>query len=190
VHRVQYFTACSLDGFVADDHASLEWLYEVPHDASDTSWDEWFPGIGALVMGATTYEWAIGQHQLVDDPSPWRSWYGERPTWVFTHRDLPRIPGVDLTFVSDDLPAVYREVSSQIGDSDIWLVGGGDLAGQFYDADLLHEIHLGITPVFLGGGTPALPRRITSRRLRFRSAELIGQRVRVLLDVQPASEPA
>jgi len=41
-----------------------------------------------------------------------------------------------------------------------------------------------MTPVTLGGGAPLLPRRITSKELAFRSAELIGQRIRILLEVR------
>jgi dihydrofolate reductase len=57
--------------------------------------------------------------------------------------------------------------------------------GQFFDAGLLDEIILGMTPVTLGKGAPLLPRRITSKNLAFRSAELIGQRVRIVVDVWP-----
>ena len=67
------------------------------------------------------------------------------------------------------------------------MVGGGDLVGQFDDAALLDEIHMHLTPVVLGAGAPLLPRRITSDRLRFRTAGLSGQRLNVVLDVeQPA----
>src|SRR4051812_44587929 len=35
--RVAYFTACTLDGFIADEHDSLDWLFEVPHSDDDAS---------------------------------------------------------------------------------------------------------------------------------------------------------
>jgi dihydrofolate reductase len=57
--------------------------------------------------------------------------------------------------------------------------------GQFYDANLLDEIILGMTPVTLGKGAPLLPRRITSENLAFRKAELLGQRLRIVLDATP-----
>ena len=49
---------------------------------------------------------------------------------------------------------------------------------------VLDEIILGMTPVTLGKGAPLLPRRITSKNLAFRTAELIGQRVRIVVDVR------
>ena len=72
-------------------------------------------------------------------------------------------------------------------DTNVWVVGGGDLVGQFDDAGLLDEVWLGLTPVFLGAGAPLLPRRITSERMSFRRVRQTGQRVRVVLDVSRRS---
>ncbi|HEV2373523.1 MAG TPA: dihydrofolate reductase family protein [Streptosporangiaceae bacterium] len=181
---VQYFTACTLDGYIADENNSLDWLFDVPHAVGDGYWDAWFPEVGALVMGATSYEWMIEHDQMVMNPGKWHEYYGDRPGWVFTHRDLPQIPGVQISFVSGDVRPVYEQVAAQLGGANIWLVGGGDLVGQFYDAGLLDQIVLGVTPVTLGKGAPLLPRRITSEHLSFRQARLIGQRVRIVLDIR------
>ena len=51
------------------------------------------------------------------------------------------------------------------GDRNIWLVGGGDVVGQFADRDLLDEVIVGIAPVTLGGGAQLLPRRLTAADL-------------------------
>jgi dihydrofolate reductase len=181
--KVVYFTACTLDGFIADEHDSLEWLYEVPHSEDDGSWDEFIDRVGVLVTGTTSYRWGLERY-FTEHPEQWQEFYGDRPQWVFTHQDLPGIPGVDVRFVSGDVAAVYDELVAAAGGRDIWVVGGGDLVGQFDDAGLLDEISLGMTPVTLGAGRPLLPRRITSRRLRFREAQQIGQRVRIVLDVE------
>lgn len=77
---------------------------------------------------------------------------------------------------------------TRLADADVWLVGGGDLVGQFHEADLLDEIILGMTPVTLGRGAPLLPRRITSRQLAFRTVELIGQRLRVVIDARAGAD--
>ncbi len=195
VRKVQYFTACTLDGFIADENNSLDWLFESPHDGDDTSWDEFIGPVGALVMGATTYEWMVDHDDLLDHPEKYAEYYGERPCWVFTHRDLPPIPGAPLTFVSGDVTPVYDDIVRTIPDGNIWLVGGGDLVGQFDDAGLLDEVWLGMRPVFLGAGAPLLPRRITSKRLQIREVRHTGQQLRMILDVsrpkreQPATRP-
>ncbi len=181
--RTQYFTATSADGFIADQDNSLDWLFEVPHDEDDGGWDTFIAGVAVLAMGATTYEWMIDRHDMLAEPQQWRNFYGDRPGWVFTHRDLPAIPGVDIRFTAD-VEKAYAEMGEVAGDRAIWLVGGGDLVGQFDDAGLLDEILVSVTPVFLGSGAPLLPRRITSRRCTIREAHQIGQRVRIAFDVR------
>ncbi len=109
--KVQYFTATTLDGFIADADNSLDWLFVVERDEGDSSWEEFIGGVGALVMGATTYEWVLGHEpEMLEGPEKWRSYYDDRPCWVFTHRELPRIPGIELTFVQGDVRPVYDEI--------------------------------------------------------------------------------
>ena len=91
---------------------------------------------------------------------------------------------MQISFVSGDVRPVYEQIAAQLSGASIWLVGGGDLVGQFYDAGLLDQIILGMMPVTLGRGAPLLPRRITSEHLSFHAAELIGQRVRMVLDIR------
>ena len=191
VTRTQYYTATSADGFIADEHNSLDWLFEVgrgaevdPADSREDEWDEFIGGVGSMAMGATTYEWVLDHEDLLENPQRWHDYYGDRPAFVFTHRDLPPIPGVDLRFVSGQVSGVYDDLVAAAAGRNIWVVGGGDLVGQFDDAGLLDEILLNVTPVFLGAGAPLLPRRITSERVTVREARQAGQRVRIVLDVR------
>ena len=191
VTRTQYYTATSADGFIADEHNSLDWLFEVgrgaevdPADSREDEWDEFIGGVGSMAMGATTYEWVLDHEDLLENPQRWHDYYGDRPAFVFTHRDLPPIPGVDLRFVSGQVSGVYDDLVAAAAGRNIWVVGGGDLVGQFDDAGLLDEILLNLTPVFLGAGAPLLPRRITSERVTVREARQAGQRVRIVLDVR------
>jgi dihydrofolate reductase len=56
----------------------------------------------------------------------------------------------------------------------VWIVGGGELAGQFYDQGLLDEMFVQIGSVTLGAGKPLLPRSITSPPLRLLSVRAVG----------------
>lgn len=183
--RVVYFTAATLDGFIADEHDSLDWLFEVPHGEDDGTWDAFIGRVGVLVMGATTYQWVLDRH-FTEHPEQYHDFYGERPLWVFTHRDLPGVPGVDVTFARDDVQASWEDLAAAAGGGDVWVVGGGDLVGQFDDAGHLDEIQVHLTPVVLGAGRPLLPRRITSSRLSFREGAVVGQRCNLTLDVARA----
>jgi dihydrofolate reductase len=186
--KVQYFTATTLDGFIADEHNSLDWLFAVERDDADQSWQEFIGGVGAMAMGATTYEWVLGHEpDMLRSPARWREYYQDRPCWVFTHRELPRIPDIDLRFVRGDVRPAYEAMVAARPGENVWIVGGGELVGQFDDARLLDEVRLGLTPVTLGAGAPLLPRRITSQRLRLRTVERNGQLVNLVYDVRAES---
>ncbi len=60
------------------------------------------------------------------------------------------------------------------GTKNIWIVGGGDLAGQFYDARLLDEIIVQVGSVTLGRGKQLFPRRVTDPPLRLISTRQVG----------------
>ena len=184
--RVQYFTATSADGFIADQDNSLEWLFEVPRERND-AWERFIGGVAVMAMGATTYKWVLDHDRLLDNSGQWQEYYADRPCWVFTHHDLPPVPGADLRFVSGDVVEVHAQMAQAADGGNVWLVGGGDLVGQFDDAGLLDEIHLGLQPVFLGGGAPLLPRRLASDRVTLRVAQQVGQTLRIVYDVESRS---
>ena len=170
--KTQYFTATSIDGFIADENNSLDWLFEVDStEQSPDRFEAFFSGVGAMAMGATTYEWVLGHEQLLDNPSKWQDYYGATPCWVFTHRTLPPIPGADLRFVHGDVATVHEQMTAAARGKNIWIVGGGELVGQFADQGLLDEIQLGIAPVMLGAGAPLLPRRLTGSALTLSAVE-------------------
>ncbi len=157
--RTQYYTATSIDGFIADQNNSLDWLDEVDSRGEDR-FTPFFAGIGAFAMGATTYEWVLANSTMLTEPEKWHEFYGDIPAWVFTHRELPPVPGANLTFVSGDVRAVHAGMVTAAAGRNIWLCGGGQLVGQFTDAGLLDEVILGVAPIALGGGAPLLPRRV------------------------------
>ena len=156
-----YFTASSVDGFIADPDHSLSWLLSRDVDsAGPMGYDAFLTRIGAVVMGSSTYAWLL-RHEYAGDPGS-KPWVYELPTWVFSSRDLPRVAG-DLRFVSGDVAAHHPAMVEAAGERDVWVVGGGDLAGQFADAGLLDDVWVQYAPVALGAGAPLLPRRLELR---------------------------
>ncbi len=159
VALTRYYTATSLDGFIADESHSLEWLFTRDQDhAGPLNYADFIARVGALAMGATTYEW-IHDHEFSGKPPAEWVWPYEIPCWVFTHRELPVVPGAAITFARDDVASVHSTMVEAAGGKDVWIVGGGDLAGQFADAGLLDEVIVYIAPVTLGAGAPLFPRR-------------------------------
>lgn len=145
--RFRYYTATSLDGFLADAHDSLDWLFVQQHDASGPGdMDAFMAQVGVLVMGATTYEWIVEHEQSRGEPWPY-----SQPSFVFTHRDLDPVHE-SITLVAGE-PAEHRDalIDAAAG-KDVWMVGGGDLAAAFATAGMLDEILVGVAPVTLGSG--------------------------------------
>jgi dihydrofolate reductase len=171
--KTQYYAAASLDGFIATEDDSLDWLFPLG-DFNSSSYPQFIAEVGALVMGATTYEWMLRNADAVIAESgvPWPY---TQPAWVFTHRTLPRIDGGDIRFVEGDVRPVHAAMRTAAGGKNIWIVGGGNLAGQFYDAGLLDELILQIGSVTLGKGKPFFPRQVLSPTLRLLSVHQMGE---------------
>jgi dihydrofolate reductase len=140
---VTLHVVASVDGFIAKKDNSISWMdspeyaYEkgVVEDGSDV-----VQSIDCYVLGARTYEHAL---EL--------GWpYGDTPTVVVTHRELPR-KKKNVEFYSGDLTRLVREIlAPRYGN--IWMVGGAVLAQSFLKLGLVDEIRLMIAPVTLGEG--------------------------------------
>ena len=185
--RTQYYTATSIDGFIADADNSLEWLFALRQsEAGKQEYPAFIAEVGAIAMGSTTYEWILRHTAALTTPTAWEY---EQPTWVFTSRDLPAVPGADLRFVAGAVIPVHDQMVEAAAGLNVWVVGGGDLVGQFADAGRLDDLILGVGSVFLGAGAPLLPRRITPPALRLVDARMDGEDF-VTLRYELASGPA
>lgn len=170
--KTQYYTATSLDGFIATLDDSLEWLFQLG-ELEETSYPSFIKDVGALAMGSATYEWML-RHVIGPEAKDRRPWPYQQPTWVFSSRTLPAVSGADIRFTRGDVRPVHREMAEAADGKNIWLVGGGDLVGQFHDQGLLDEIWVQIGSVTLGSGKPLLPRAITTPPLKLVSARMVG----------------
>ena len=187
--KTQYYTASSLDGFIADPRNSLDWLFQFGSDMTD-DYDGFIRDVGAIAMGSTTYEWILA-HDLLLDPARPKPWPYAQPTWVFTTRELTRLPGADVRFVRGDVRPVHAEMVRAAAGRNVWVVGGGELAGQFHDHGLLDEIVVTIASVTLGGGAPLLPRAIVTPPLRLLSVRAYGDAfAQLTYEVRRAPAPA
>lgn len=175
--KTQYYTASSLDGFIADPGHSLDWLLQFGQP-EDLDYREYIRDVGAIAMGSTTYEWILANHVRAGSAQG-QPWPYEQPVWVFTTRALPGVRGkdgpADVRFVRGDVRLVHRQMIEAAGGKNVWIAGGGELVGQFHDAGLLDEIIVAIASVTLGGGAPLLPRKITTPPLKLMSAKAYGE---------------
>jgi dihydrofolate reductase len=170
--ETQYYAASSLDGFIAAPQDSLDWLFQFGR-AGATSYPSFIREVGAIAMGSATYEWILRNQVQVggDEPKPWPY---TQPAWVFTSRSLSTVPDSEIRFASGDVRPVHSQMADAAAGKNLWILGGGELVGQFYDHGLLDELIIQVASVTLGSGSPLLPRAITTPPLRLLSVTAYG----------------
>ncbi|MGB0652072.1 MAG: dihydrofolate reductase family protein [Thermoplasmatota archaeon] len=165
----RFYTATSLDGFLATDDDSVDWLDALPQPSEDT-YAPFIETVGAICMGSATFEF-LERHMAQGNPWP----YQDHPVCVFTSKPRQAPEGADVRFASGDVPPVHAEMvaaAETAGKPDVWVCGGGGLAAAFLEAGLLDELILTVAASTLGSGKPLLP---TAVRLRFTSARMLGE---------------
>jgi len=139
-----YMFAMSLDGFIAREDGSFDWLENFPADA-DFDFPAFEDSVTGIVMGRGSYEAARRHEQW-----PYARW----PTLVATRRPVADLPANTESFAGS-ADAMLERLRGMGAGGRIWMFGGGDLARQFMEAGLLDTIEVGIIPVVLGSGIPA-----------------------------------
>jgi dihydrofolate reductase len=131
--------ACSLDGYIAREDGSIDWL---PTDGGDFGMKKFMDSIDTVLLGRTTYE----QILTFDCDYP----YADKKSYVFSSKPGENKDGVE--FVSDMVNFSKKIV--ELPGKDIWLVGGGQIISSFLKAGLIDEIILSKLPVVIGSGIP------------------------------------
>jgi dihydrofolate reductase len=139
----------SLDGMIAKKDNSVSW-FETPDyykrgvTLQDT--EEFLKTIDCYLMGSRTYEHAL-------ELSKSYGWaYGDTPTIIITHRNLP-IDRQNIEIYSGDLTKLVNE-RLKPNHKNVWVVGGAILVKDFIRLKLADEIRLSVMPIILGDGTP------------------------------------
>lgn len=151
MRKVIYGVGISLDGYIARPDGSVDFLF-MP---KDYSMGPFFRRIDAAVMGRKTYE--VGLQMSGGDTF---NGYGLK-CYVFSKKQKAG-ERKGVTFVRE---SPRQWLANQQGQKakDIWLMGGGELARDFLQEDLVDELYLGIVPTLIGEGIHALPARFPQR---------------------------
>lgn len=164
MRSVYFYGAMSLDGYLADDHDGLQWLFDTDLSGQST-YPDFEKHIDTLVMGRATYETTLSI--LGDEP-----FYPGMRKVVFTHANRLAVP--ETEFVSGDVVSVVKNLQQQSG-SGIWIVGGGQLVATLLEADVISELWVQIAPVLLGHGKRLFPEGDYSHRLDFLDQTQMGE---------------
>jgi len=139
--EVVAYVAVSLDGYIADEGGSVDFLNDF--GSPEFGFDEFFTGIGALVMGSKTYEQVLG----------WGWPYGDTPGLVLTSRDLEIPDGAAITFTSISTGDAIRRYAEHV-ETRLWVVGGGQVITEGLDRGAIDTLELYVMPKVLGAGVP------------------------------------
>jgi dihydrofolate reductase len=160
--RIKLYIACSLDGFIAREDGSIDWLTKYENNPeTDYGYSEFYASIGTVLMGRKTYEQILG---FGDWP------YREKKTYVFTRQKEPLRREKSVEFVSGDVGEFVRRLKENT-DEDIWLVGGSQLIKVFLEENLVDDMIVFVVPIILGDGIPLFDRIGREIRLRLVKTE-------------------
>jgi dihydrofolate reductase len=135
------YLAVSLDGFIAEADGSVTFLDDF--GSGEYGYEDFIDGVGAAVMGSTTYEQVLGF-----------GWpYGDTPTLVLTSRELEVPDGADVTFSNERTGEAIRAFAHTTKKR-IWVIGGGKVVTAALQARVVDTLELYIMPIALGRGIP------------------------------------
>jgi dihydrofolate reductase len=151
--EIRLYVATSIDGFIADEHGSVDWLAPYPNDP--VLFERFTRDIGTIVSGRTTY-----------DQGRDLGWPPGIPTIVVTSRPLQPAPSVSA--FGGALPTLIADLRA--AERDVWVIGGGRLMAAFLDAGAVDRMAIFVIPIALGRGTPLFAGLERRHGLRFVSA--------------------
>ena len=158
---IKLYIACSLDGFIAREDGSIDWLTEYENNSeTDYGYSEFYSSIGTVLMGRKTYEQVLG---FGDWP------YGEKKSYVFTRQNEPLRREKYVEFVSGDVGEFARRLKENT-EEDIWLVGGSQLIKVFLEEDLVDDMIVFVVPIILGSGISLFDR--IGREIRLKTGRV------------------
>lgn len=167
------FIAASLDGYIATEDDSLDWLFKIDGEG-DNGYSEFYDTIDTILMGKRTYDWIV---EKVEGDFP----YKNKQCYVFSTSESGKNENVE--FVNQDILEFTNAIKNLDG-GNIWLVGGGNLIHSFVKARVIDEMIITIAPTLLGRGIPLFKRNDFEMELTLKSMRRFNQFVELRYEVK------
>lgn len=147
--EIHLFIATSLDGFIAREDGSLDWLVNIPNPSqTDHGYNEMIENTDVIVMGRKTYDEILGFG--IEWP------YENCKTFVVTGKP-DFVPSTANTFVLNKIDSEVVDFLKNQSNKNIWLTGGGSLVTQFLNLGAIDEMSISMVPIILGKGIRLFP---------------------------------
>lgn len=161
--RLRYNVAASLDGYIASPDGSTTWIIE------DPTID--FPALYAefdyFIMGRKTYQ--VMQSFGANNPLSKRP----KESVIVASRTMNQHHFPDVTVIQGNVLDYIRRLKTNDG-KDIWLMGGGQLAAQCLEAQLVDTVEIAVMPTLLGTGINLISSIPQSIKLHLSSSTSLG----------------
>ncbi|MFE8700109.1 dihydrofolate reductase family protein [Cytobacillus sp. FJAT-54145] len=141
--KVVLYIATSLDGFIAAEDESLDWLFRVEGEG-DNGYSAFYETVDTILMGRKTFDWVM-QHENGNFP------YANKECYVFTKSVIQ--DSQHVKFINEDIVSFTNHLKSRNG-KNIWIVGGGGLLQTFLKEKLVDELIITVAPALIGKGIP------------------------------------
>ena len=151
MRKVLFGGANSLDNFIARPDGAYDWLL-FGEEVRELMKEMW-PKMGTMVMGRKT--WDVTRANMPKTKKNGKKAkvpHNPIETYVFS-RTL-EAGEVDGAFIRNDDPGKFVKELKKGEGKDIFIMGGGELARDLFDAGVIDEIGFNIHPVLLGKGIP------------------------------------
>lgn len=158
------YIATSLDGYIATEDDSLEWLFKIEGEG-DNGYSEFYRTVDTILIGRRTYDWVI-------DKEKGEFPYKNKKCYVFSKSISGKNENVE--FINCDIVEFTNKLKEEVG-GNIWIVGGSDLLHFFIKERLVDEFIITVAPTLIGRGIPLFKEFDFELELRLKNIRRFNQ---------------
>lgn len=171
--KLVLYIATSLDGYIATEDDSLEWLFKTEGEG-DNGYSEFYHTVDTILLGRRTYDWIMEQEE---GNFP----YKNKACYVFSKSKSGKNENVE--FINQDVVEFTNKLKKLDG-GNIWLVGGGNLLHAFIKERLVDEFVITIAPTLIGHGIPLFKKNDFELDLQLREVKKFNQFVQLYYEAK------
>lgn len=169
--KIIYYVACSLDGYIAGKNDDVS-KFIMQGDGVEKYQSD-LANFKTVIMGRKTYEFGF-QYGLV----PGQPAYPNMEHHIFSN--TLKIDKLSAAVKIEKLSVDRVKEIQQKAKTDIYLCGGGELAGWLLDKGLIDQLKLKLNPVVLGSGTKLFGTSTTHERWELIDQESFADGLQIL----------